>query len=452
MRPPKSLFTVHEADCRDLESLLSPYSSSTHPLLTCTITSPPYGALKDYGHADQIGWGQSLDQYLQECERLFGTIFEHTRNDGSLWLVADTIRMYGGKEPPRLEPLPFRLADRATRAGWTLKDIIVWKKDKARPWSTRGRLRRTFELVLLLTKSDDYKYEVDRIRDPVRLKRWWVQYPERYNPQGKIPTNVWEIPIPTQGSWRNTAIQHACPLPPDLVERAILLSSDPGDVVLDPFAGSGVVVAESERLGRRGIGVELVSRHVDAYSTVVRSEILQRRGRDELAERIEQSSQLQDRILKLRVLKYPRVLLQQLTKKRPDLPLPLMAATLSGNAGPSVLRQAHQVIDSTTVFLHEGSEEERNELQLALKEISLREPASKFGIFAEILVAGEAEMLHLLSQRPRLYYYPNGRTWMAITEVDLADVSYLARFARWSYLPPIIGDVEVRETPQLGDA
>ena len=66
-----------------------------------------------------------------------------------------------------------------------------------------------------------------------------------YNPHGPVPTNVWDIPIPVQGSWKTPAIAHACPLPPDLIERLVFISTDPGDVVFDPFAGTGVVVAEA---------------------------------------------------------------------------------------------------------------------------------------------------------------------------------------------------------------
>jgi DNA modification methylase len=71
-------------------------------------------------------------------------------------------------------------------------------------------------------------------------------------------------------------VKHACPLPPRLVERLILLSTDPGDVVLDPFAGSGVVVAEAERQGRLGLGLEIVERHIDEYQRILRPEVLER--------------------------------------------------------------------------------------------------------------------------------------------------------------------------------
>src|SRR5439155_7245663 len=256
---PEGFFAVRQGDARLMDVLFA--QAYVSPLVTCTITSPPYGDLKNYGHPDQIGWGQSHDEYLVEMRRIFRSIHRHTRDDGSMWVIADTLRPREQNGSIwRMEPLPFQLTQEARDAGWMLRDIIIWEKNKTLPWSGRGRLRNAFEYVLLFVKSESFKFHVDRVRDRVRLEQWWVKWPERYNPLGKVPTNVWRIPIPVQGAWKNTDVEHMCPLPPDLVERLILLSSDPGDVVFDPFAGAGVVVAEAQRLGRRGLGIELVER------------------------------------------------------------------------------------------------------------------------------------------------------------------------------------------------
>ncbi|KAF6586438.1 site-specific DNA-methyltransferase, partial [Paenibacillus sp. EKM208P] len=78
------------------------------------------------------------------------------------------------------------------------------------------------------------------IKNVDKLMEWWIDYPERYNPEGKVPENIWEFPIPTQGSWGNKIdfgeeeFRHACPFPPEMMARLILLSSDKNDVVLDP--------------------------------------------------------------------------------------------------------------------------------------------------------------------------------------------------------------------------
>ena len=320
---PEEFFTVHQWDARRLELLLSRYSSATRPLLTSTITSPPYGSLKDYGHKDQIGYGQREDEYLMDMRRVFRTLFTHTKANGSLWMVADTLRRpLAGDSVWPMQLLPFQLAQEATSEGWILRDVIIWIKDKTLPWSGRGRMRNSFEYILFFVKSPSFKYHVDRLREPDDLEQWWVRYPERYNPHGKAPSNVWAVPIPVQGSWANTAVKHACPLPADLVERMLLLSSDNGDTVLDPFAVSGVVVAEARRLERRGVGVELVQRHIDAFHTTVLPEITERRGIDKLQQLHERSEELRKTIIDLRSVKYPKVLAKTIRELDRSLPSP----------------------------------------------------------------------------------------------------------------------------------
>ncbi|HLK14115.1 MAG TPA: site-specific DNA-methyltransferase, partial [Fimbriimonadaceae bacterium] len=322
---PDGLFGLHEGDARKLDYLLGKFSSEREPLLTCTITSPPYGNLKNYGHPDQVGWGQPYDEYLTSLRSIFRNVRKHTRDDGSLWVVVDTLRPHNEEGIWTLEPLPFQLSQQLTEVGWSLRDIIIWKKNKTVPWASPGRLRNAFEYVMFFVKTESFKYRVDRLRETDRLEQWWVKWPERYNPLGKFPENVWEIPIQTQGQWSSTSIQHACPLPPDLVERMLFLSTDPGDVVFDPFAGSGVVLAEAERLGRRPVGIELVKKNKDMYERFVRPEITKRRGRDRLAEQQAHNEYLYNTILKLRVVKYGRQLLDGAAKAGPDSPSPLLA-------------------------------------------------------------------------------------------------------------------------------
>src|SRR5688572_13081507 len=93
---PPGLLRLHHGDARRVEALLGPFSSESDPLLTCTITSPPYGNLKDYGHPDQIGYGQPYDEYLVEMRRIFRSVLKHTREDGAMWVVADTLRPADG--------------------------------------------------------------------------------------------------------------------------------------------------------------------------------------------------------------------------------------------------------------------------------------------------------------------------------------------------------------------
>ncbi|SET57394.1 DNA-methyltransferase [Nonomuraea wenchangensis] len=438
-------YRVHVGDARDIAATLGPLPTKDRPLITCTITSPPYADLIDYKASGQVGWGQSYEEYLADCHHIFRDIYSNTADDGSLWLIADTIYDQS-KKPSAVRPLPFDLAREASRAGWTLRDVIVWQKDKTRPWSGRGRLRNIFEYVLFLVKSDKYKYHLHRLRETTELAKWWVQYPERYNPQGKTPTNVWEIPIPTQGTWANSAVQHACPLPADLVERILFLSTDPGDVVFDPFAGSGTVVVEAERLARRGIGVELNPKYVDAYRTIVRPEVLLKRGVDQLSERLAASDEMQKTILRLRAVKYPKTMFKQYVKRFPSGPKPRLAVSLLRDVNPVVLRNPHQLIDVSSIFLHDGPVSERDELQRALKEVASQKPLTGFGVDGEILVVCSEELLSLV-ECFELFLYEHGRTWSATRPIlapELLSVPISTK--RGAYIP-IAANVALDERP-----
>jgi DNA modification methylase len=442
--PPPAFFTIHQADVRQLDQVLAPYSDAKHPLLTATVTSPPYGSLKDYGHPSQIGWKQPHDEYLVDLRRVFRGLCTHTRDDGSLWLVANTMRpLTPGVR--RLVLLPFELASEAESCGWILRDVIIWEKDKTRPWSSPGRLRNSFEYVLFFVKSARFKYRVERLREPLDLKRWWVKYPERYNPEGKTPANIWYAPIPVQGSWANTAIQHACPLPPDLVERMVLLSTDAGDVVFDPFAGSGVVVAEAERLARRGVGVELVEQYVKAFKTTVRPEIMTRRGDDVLIRRLEESARLKETILKLRVVKYGKVLAAAVRKKNPELPVPQAVFVLQRTLKRQVA-QPHRLALADVIFVLDGSDTIRSSYLAAAGAAAKRQPASKFGVFGEIRVVG-TDSLPALTRGRRLFLYREGRTHKTSGMTNVRQLRKVVGES-WVRAPLIVSNVEVSEDPR----
>lgn len=440
--PPASFFTVHQGDARRLDLILSPFSSKSKPLVTTTITSPPYGSLKDYGHSSQIGWGQPNDEYRLEMRRVFRSIHAHTKPNGSLWVIADTLRQKESNSSVwAIQPLPFELAEEAKHEGWILREVIIWLKDKTLPWSSRGRMRNEFEYVLFFVKSDRFKYHVDRLRQPSDLEQWWVRYPERYNPQGKAPTNVWQVPIPVQGSWANTAIQHACPLPADLVERMLLISTDPGDVVFDPFAGSGVVAAEAQRLDRRGLGIELVQAHVDAFHLTVLPEITERRGRDLVQELNEQSEQLRRTILDLRAVKYPKKLELKAREVDPGLPRPEALYSFRRN-------RSKKYIDlEIVVVLDDADMDYQDDWLSALSKATRRSPVSKFGVKPQLRVIAKSDQVSLHRGR-RLWAYVGGRTHQTAGRCTTATVpEFQARKSRHN-LPLIVSNVHVNENPR----
>lgn len=415
MGPTATQFTLHKGDSRNLANELARIGFTSEPQITATITSPPYGQLKNYGAPHQLGWNQSFDDYLNDCGRIFSEIFTATRVDGTLWLVVDTIRQQNGRHTWKLEPLPFQLAQRAESSGWMLRDVIIWRKDRTLPWSNNGRLRNAFEYVIQLVKSDDFKYYKDRLRIPTTLSEWWVRFPERYHPLGTMPTNVWDIPIPRQGAWKPAIPRHSCPLPAELVDRLILLSTDPGDVVLDPFAGTGIVLARSAALRRRAIGFDLQQVYIDEFSKTWPAYPLL--DGPELGVSNDADTTLNLR--RLRALKLPLVLCEALRKSATYVgPLPIAAIVLADPRSNDDLSDPRRYVEARIIFV---TDEYNGSLHEALLEAAKRRPASKFGVAASIDVCSPARV-STATRRKYLYLYENGVFWRTTGRTSLSDV------------------------------
>lgn len=294
--------TVFNNDARRMADILT-----DNDLISTTITSPPYYDMKDYGSDSQIGFGQTYSEYLDDLKCVFHDIYAITKNNGTLWVVIDTFKRDG-----QVIPLPFDLVSRLVEVGWLLQDIIIWKKDKTVPWSGNGFVQRKFEYVLFFSKSRLFKYYKDRVRiyDTSCLKKWWVKYPERYNPKGKALDEVWEYPIPTQGSWGDKYVRHFCPLPTDMVGTMIQLSTDEGDVILDPFAGSGSVLAQAAYMKRNYIGFELNKSYIEMFESYLETTVDKGIKQYELFNGDNGQGDFESTILNLRALKYAKVIIK----------------------------------------------------------------------------------------------------------------------------------------------
>lgn len=219
------------------------------------ITSPPYFNIKNYEDSDQqIGLGQSYEEYLRDLRDIFQKCYEMSSPDASFWMIADTVKIKGVTVP-----LPFDINQELSKSfslTWKLKETIIWNKSKNIPWHSRGYFKNHFEYIFLYVKDRNYKFNMDSIREISDLKKWWLTYPERYNPKGKAPSNVWEFTIPIRG-WGKSYLNHFCPFPFPLVEKIISLSTDENDFVLDPFAGSGSVLAIAYVMNRDSVGIDI---------------------------------------------------------------------------------------------------------------------------------------------------------------------------------------------------
>lgn len=336
--------------------------------ITTTITSPPYFDMKDYDSENQIGYGQSYENYLDDIQKVFNGVYNRTCEAGTLWVIIDTF-----KRNNQVVTLPFDLSDKLKQIGWLLQDIIIWKKDKTVPWSTNGFMQRKFEYILFFSKTPNYKSNKDSVRvyDTNHLKRWWVKYPERYNPRGKALDEIWEFPIPTQGSWGNKYIKHFCPLPESMVATMIQISSDEGDIVFDPFAGTGTVLSQSAYMKRRYIGLELNPSYVKMFETYLEKTIKDKSLEYDLYKQNNNQIKFEKNILDLRALKYARVLISKIDKESniSDFKI-LVTKRGDSNIENKLIKVEYNFIGTIDQKIVEN----------ILNEITIKPPLSKFGI------------------------------------------------------------------------
>lgn len=235
------------------------------------VTSPPYYGLRDYGVEGQIGLEQTPEQYIAAMVEVFRCVRDVLADDGVLWLnLGDS---YGkGKQ---LLGIPWRVALALQADGWVLRQDIIWHKTNAMPESAKDRCTRGHEYLFLLTKREKYFYDAKAIEEPAKWERWGNQTEKKAH-QGtakhlggkmlddlpirdkKNKRSVWSVP--TGGGYKGA---HCAVYPPALIEPCILAGSRPGDIVLDPFMGSGTTAQVALQHGRRAIGCELNSEYID---------------------------------------------------------------------------------------------------------------------------------------------------------------------------------------------
>lgn len=296
-------FRIEIGDCRDT---LRRLASEGIRVQTC-VTSPPYFGLRDYGVDGQLGLEQTPDEYIANMVEVFRCVRDVLADDGTLWLnigdsYAASTRNLGrndagrnftggggnkegsgnpGKQgairvgmgeckPKDLIGIPWMLAFALRADGWYLRQDIIWHKPNPMPESVRDRCTKAHEYIFLLSKGPRYYFDADAIKEQQVTgkvaKYYGTEAKHGYNAasgghrdksgsygDGKTRNkrNVWTVATrPYKGA-------HFATFPPTLIEPCILAGSRPGDIVLDPFGGSGTTAGVALAHGRKAILCEL---------------------------------------------------------------------------------------------------------------------------------------------------------------------------------------------------
>ena len=238
------------------------------------FTSPPYYNLKDYTtkpkkQENQIPhspktYNQTYDEYLRDMYNIWKECARVLADTGVLIINVDIIK-YKTKNGNIL-PIPFDFISQCAKIGLGCKDIWIYKKLTGVPFQFGKKLKNRHEYLLVFSKTNRYKWNIDEVREPYPKDYIYPEGHKRRNSIGQAPSSVWEYFPPFQTGTRH---YHYCPFPDKMVDRAIKLFTDRGDWVLDPFLGSGTVVARAKALGRNGIGYE-INKH---FSEVIERKI-----------------------------------------------------------------------------------------------------------------------------------------------------------------------------------
>jgi DNA modification methylase len=374
-------------------------------IINTTITSPPYFDLKDYGMPNQIGFGQKYEEYLSDLSKVFAEVFRATKKDGSLWIIIDTFR-----KDQEVLTLPFDLVAKLKPIGWILRDIIIWKKERTLPWTHEGSTRKIFEYILVLSKgSSQFKYDPDKQREITDLKKWWVRYPERYNPKGKSLEEIWCYDIPTQGSWGDSYIRHFCPLPSELVARIIQLTTHPNDIVLDPFSGSGTVPTVSHLLDRSYIGIELNPDYIRMFEKHLESEKKKRQAPSNKNEPHNRES-FEQTIINLRILKFGRLILRNLKKLYPKEKIQIFVYRTQEQPKPESKFKHY----SAEYLIRTPESLARNQIIELVEAICSKPPLSKFGVQPKILVASSTKEVPTEKVQTTYYWYTHSNSHKSV--------------------------------------
>jgi site-specific DNA-methyltransferase (adenine-specific) len=251
----------------------------------------------------QVGLEKTPQEYVDSLVKVFREVKRVLRQDGTLWLNLGDSYSRSGRKPKKagvqagtkgpssvlnhfgegftsiatelpaknLIGIPWQVAFALRADGWILRQDIIWSKNNPMPESCKDRCTTAHEHIFLLTRSPEYYFDYKAIQEPTSKKGG---RPRKFGSNKQTGTfrhdigrtfvdngvrnkrSVWTVNV------KGYKGAHFATFPKDLITPCILAGSKPGDIILDPFAGSGTVGEAAEEYSRRAMLIELNPKYV----------------------------------------------------------------------------------------------------------------------------------------------------------------------------------------------
>ena len=212
------------------------------PKVDLIFADPPFNIGYKY---DQYKDTKKYEEYYRWTERWMSSCVNVLKDTGSMWVAigddyAAEIRMIGRK---------LKLS---------LRNWVIWHYTFGQ--ATKTKFARSHTHLLYWTKDPkDFTFNDMAVRIPSARQTTYAD--KRANPKGKVPDDVWSFSR-VCGTFNERVPWHPCQMPEKVLERIIEVSSNPGDLVADPFSGSGTTCCVAAKLGRQYFGVDISADYV----------------------------------------------------------------------------------------------------------------------------------------------------------------------------------------------
>jgi DNA modification methylase len=253
--------TIRQGDCIEI---LRSIAAEHGPVADLVFADPPFNIGYTY---DVYEDRKAYDEYYQWTADWMAACQAVCKPTGSFWIAI------GDEYAAEVKII-------ARDLGLHLRNWVIWHYTFGQ--ATKKKFARSHaHLFYFVMDPKQFTFNADAIRVPSARQTTYGD--ARANPKGKVPDDTWSFSR-VCGTFKERVQWHPCQMPEKVLERIVQASSNPGELVLDPFSGSGTTLAVAARLGRHWFGSDLSDDYVTHATARIEDTLAGRRDTTDISE------------------------------------------------------------------------------------------------------------------------------------------------------------------------